>query len=73
MSSGKHAFRKTEAKRLVEAAIKGGMPADRLRVTHENGKLIIEVMPQAVASQQDEADSLDNWIAKRHARSTQRH
>ena len=56
--------------RLVRAAIKAGLPADRLRVIHDkkNDKLIVEV----VAEKASTATDLDDWLAK-HADSTQGH
>jgi hypothetical protein len=55
---------------LVKAAIKAGLPADRLRVIHDkkNDKLIVEV----VAEKASTATDLDDWLAK-HADSTQGH
>jgi hypothetical protein len=56
--------------RLVKAAIKAGLPPDRLRVIHDkkNDKLIVEV----VAEKASTATDLDHWLAK-HADSTQGH
>jgi hypothetical protein len=54
----------------VKAAIKAGLPPDRLRVIHDkkNDKLIVEV----VAEKASTATDLDDWLAK-HADSTQGH
>ena len=47
MSAGKHAFKKCEVKRLVEAVIAGGLPPDRLRIAYDlkNSKILVEVVP----------------------------
>ena len=47
MSAGKHAFKKYEVKRLVEAVIAGGLPPDRLRIAYDlkNSKILVEVVP----------------------------
>jgi hypothetical protein len=50
MSAGKHAFKKVEVKRLVEAAIAGGLPPDRLRIAYDlkNSKITVEVVPEGI-------------------------
>ena len=49
MSAGKHSFKKLEVKRLVEAAIAGGLPPERLKLSYDlkNSKISVEVVPQA--------------------------
>ncbi len=63
MSSGKHAFKFLEAARLVKAAIRGGMPADRLRVVHDpNTKTIsVEVRGESEPASKGE---LEAWMSK---------
>ena len=55
---------------LVKAAIKAGLPADRLRVIHDkkNDKLIVEV----VAEKASTATDLDEWLAN-HADQAEGH
>jgi hypothetical protein len=44
MSSGKAAFRLTDAARLVKAAIAGGLPPERIRLIFDlkNNKILVE-------------------------------
>ena len=64
MSAGKWAFRKTEVKRLVEAAIAGGLPPERLKLSYDlkNSKVSVEVVPEGQRTDEIEpVNTLNPW------------
>ena len=48
MSAGQWAFKKTEVKRLVEAAIAAGFSPERLKLSYDlkNGNISVEQVPE---------------------------
>jgi hypothetical protein len=63
MPSGKLAFKQSDAARLVRAAIRGGMPADRLRVVHDPVTKTISVEVRSESAPASEGE-LEAWMSK---------
>jgi hypothetical protein len=73
MSSGPHAFKLSEARRLWKAVMQvTGLPADRLRTRYSPaGEIIIEPVAGTNGKAEDGGSELDDWM-KKHAGQTAR-
>ena len=61
MPSGKLAFKLSDAARLVKAAVRGGMPADRLRVVHDPVTKTISVEVRGEGAPEDDVNP---WLSE---------
>ena len=62
MSAGKWAFKKTAVTRLVEGAIAGGFPPERLKLSYDlkNSKISLEVVPEGKRTDENEPVKIPN-------------
>jgi hypothetical protein len=56
----RHAFKLRDTARLVKAAIRGGLPADRLRIIHDPKTKTIAVEVRAEGASEEAANP---WLA----------
>ena len=63
MSAGKHAFKKLEVKRLVEAAVAAGLPLERLKLSYDlkNSKISVEVVPEGKTDEIEPVKTPNPW------------
>ncbi len=62
---GPSKFRKTEATRLVRAALDAGLTIKRVEIDPATGR--ISVIPGSPGDAPNDGDELDKWMAERHA------